>query len=167
MRNQDSYRLIKHGLAAMIVALLAGFGLIFAMIGGISLSPLPVFFQWDIPGTLQGWRSLHLGMLMNGLMAILLGVVLRFFAISSVGAATIAWGVILAIWGNFSFYLFGMFAPNHGVTLQANRLGEASLSGALAFYPAFIGIVTLMAALLMLLFAKPNALATTTFGSTK
>jgi hypothetical protein len=167
MRNQDSHRLIKHGIAAMIVALLAGFGLIFAMIGGVSLSPLPVFFQWEIPGTLQGWRSLHIGMLMNGLMAILLGVVMRFFAVSSLGAAVVSWGTILAVWGNFSFYFFGMFAPNRGVTLQANRLGEATLSVALAFYPAFVGIITLTVALIVLLLAKPNAVSQSNAGSAR
>ncbi len=70
MHHQDSNSLIKHGLAAMMVALMAGMCLIFAMIGGISLSPLPVFLEWTIPGTVQGWRAVHIGMLMNGMMAI-------------------------------------------------------------------------------------------------
>ncbi len=157
MHHLDSNRMIKHGIAAMIVALMAGMGLIFAMIGGISLSPLPMFFEWQIPGTTQGWRSLHIGMLMNGLMAILLGVAARFLVVSNLSAAIVSWGTIVAVWGNFCFYLFGMFAPNHGVTLHSNRLGDASLPGNLAFYPAFVGIITLIVALFVLLNAKPNS----------
>ena len=108
-----------------------------------------------MPGTAQGWRMVHLGTMMNGLMGVLIGLAMRRFALTDRGAATVAWGTILAIWGNFSFYVFGMFAPNHGVTLQANRLGEANWAGILAFVPAFAGAITLLVALVVLLSAKP------------
>jgi hypothetical protein len=157
MHHHDSNRMIKHGIVAMLVALAAGMCLIFAMIGGISLSPIPVFFEWKIPGSVQGWRAVHIGMLMNGMMAILLGVTGRFVVVSNLRAVIVCWGTIIAIWGNFCFYLFGMFAPNHGLTTGANKLGEANLPAMLAFYPAFIGIFTLSAALIVLLGAKPNS----------
>ena len=139
----------------MIVAMMGGFGLIFSMIGAISLSPLPVFFNMEIPGTAQGWRMLHVGMMMNGLMAIILGLALRWLIVTERGAKLVSWGTILAVWGNFLFYLFGMMAPNHGVTLQSNRLGEANLAGALSFLPGLVGVVTLLVALVVLLRAKP------------
>ncbi|AXQ30529.1 hypothetical protein D0B54_18390 [Solimonas sp. K1W22B-7] len=155
MHYLHSTRLIKHGLAAMLVSLLGGFVLLFSMIGAISLSPLPVFIDVAVPGTPQGWRIVHLGMMMNGLMAILLGACLRWFSLRGSDAAWVCWGTIVAVWGNFCFYLFGMFAPNHGLTLQANRLGEASLAGAVAFFPALLGAVTLSVAVVLLLRAKP------------
>jgi hypothetical protein len=157
MGNVHSQRLIKHGIAGIVVAMVAGFGLIFAMIGAISLSPLPIFIPWQIPGSPQGWRMVHVGMMMNGLTGVLLGLAMRQFALTDRGAATVAWGTIIAIWGNFCFYLFGMFAPNHGVTLQGNRLGEANLAGALAFLPGLAAVITLFVALVVLLRAKPQS----------
>jgi len=141
----------------MMVALMAGMCLIFAMIGGISLSPLPVFLEWTIPGTVQGWRAVHIGMLMNGMMAILLGVAGRFVVLSNLRASVVCWGTIIAVWGNFCFYLFGMFAPNHGLTTGANRLGESNWQALLAFFPAFLGIFTLFTALFILFGAKLNS----------
>lgn len=146
-----AWLLVRHGLAAIPVALLAGFGLVFALIGGISLSPLPLFFAVDIPGSAQGWRTLHIGMLTNGMLAILLGLVLERVTVQPASVRRVSVGVIVAVWGNFAFYLFGMFAPNRGLTLGANAQGAASLAGALAFLPAIVGAVALIAVILALL----------------
>ena len=89
MRQHNSNRLIKNGAVAILIGMAGGFGMIFAMIGGISLSPIPVFFGLEIPGSIQGWRMVHTGMLMNGMMAILLGLLLRFYAVSNLGAAVL------------------------------------------------------------------------------
>ena len=151
----EAWLLVRNGLAALLVALIAGFGLVFALIGGISLSPLPVFFAWAIPGTMAGWRTVHIGMLTNGIMGIALGLLLDKVSLPAARRRFVALGTITAIWGNFAFYLFGMFAPNRGLTLGANAQGAASLAGALAFVPAIIGAVTLMAAVCVLLGAKP------------
>jgi hypothetical protein len=151
MLGQHSRWLIKNGVAAMLVALVGGFALTFSMIQGISLSPLPLFFDYQIPGSDRGWRILHLGMLMNGMMAIILGLALHWFAVTLRQSAWVAWGTIIAVWGNFMFYLFGMFAPNHGLSLGDNALGAGNLAGALAFLPALLGAVTLMVALVILL----------------
>lgn len=154
MQTHYSNLLIKNGVAAMLVALVAGFLLIFSMIGGLSLSPVPVLFEFDMPGTTEGWRIVHLGMLLNGIMAIVLGVAMRAYVLSDGHSRGIQWGTSIAVWGNFCFYIFGMFAPNHGVTLEANRLGEASFAGALAFFPALLGAVTLIYALCVLFRAE-------------
>ncbi|WP_428310009.1 hypothetical protein [Hydrocarboniphaga sp.] len=135
----------------MFVALLAGFCLVFSMVGGISLSPLPIVIDYVIPGSAAGWRMVHLGMMMNGMMALLLGCVLDRCDATDRSAALVGWGTIIAVWGNFCFYLFGMFAPNHGVSLQDNPLGAANWAGTLAFFPALIGAITLMMAVIVLL----------------
>jgi hypothetical protein len=153
--ERDAQRLIRNGLAVMIVALLAGFVLVFSMVGAISFSPLPVFIPMEMPGSAQGWRAVHVGSMLNGVMAVVVGLAMRRFALSDRAAAIVSWGAIIAIWANVSFYVFGMFAPDHGVTLQSNRLGAANLSGVIAFIPAFVGAVTLIVALSVLLLAKP------------
>ena len=157
MHHQDSNRMIKHGIAAMLAGLVGGMCLIFAMIGGISLSPLPVFIEWRIPGSVQGWRAVHVGMLLNGMMAVLLGVAGRFVLLSNLQASLVCWGTIVAIWGNFCFYLFGMFAPNRALTAGANQLGESNWQALAAFFPAVIGIVTLFTALFIMLGAPLNS----------
>lgn len=157
MNHAHSHLLIKHGVAAMIVALLGGFMLTFSMLGGISFSPLPIFIEYELPGTPQGWRAVHLGMLMNGMMAILLGAAIRWLVVTPRGGAIVAWGTIIAVWGNFCFYLFSMFGHNHGLTLGDNRLGPGNWAGAMAFIPAIVGAVTLLAALIVMLRARPAA----------
>jgi hypothetical protein len=82
---------------------------------------------------------------------------MRYLDVSATQASKVAWGVIIAVWGNFCFYLFSMFGYNHGLTLGSNRLGEGNWAGAMAFVPAIIGAVTLLVALLILLRAKPKA----------
>lgn len=144
MQAYYSGRLIKQGFLALIVALIAGFVLIFSMIGGMSLSPIPILIEFDVPGSVAGWRTVHVGMLMNAVMAIAIGSSMRAVFIEESAAYRVYLGTAIAIWCNLMFYLFGMFAPNRGVTLEANRLGEASLAGAAAFLPALIGSVTLI-----------------------
>ena len=151
MTSITSAALIRHGLAALLVALIGGFMLTFKMLGGISFSPLPLFIEYDLPGTVGGWRAVHLGMLMNGLMAIVLGMVVRLFVLADGSASTVRWCVLIAVWGNFCFYLFSMFGYNHGLSLGTNRLGEGNWAGAAAFIPALVGAVTLITAVIVLL----------------
>ncbi len=154
MQNHYSHRLIKHGVLAMLVGLVAGFLLIFSMLGGASLSPLPVFIDFELPGTEKGWRVVHMGTLLNGIMAVAIACAMRTVYLTDGKARWVFIGTALAIWGNFSFYLFGMFAPNHGLTIEANRLGEASWAGVLAFAPALLGAITLISALVAVLRAE-------------
>jgi hypothetical protein len=156
MQAYYSGRLIKHGFLALVVALIAGFLLIFSMIGGMSLSPVPILIEFELPGGVEGWRVVHVGMLMNSIMAIAIGAAMRTVHLEESAAYRVYMGTAIAIWCNFMFYLFGMFAPNRGVTLEANRLGEASLAGAAAFIPALIGSVTLIYAAVVMWRSEAN-----------
>ena len=154
MNGLHANRMIKHGVAAMLVALVGGFALAFSMLQGVSLSPIPVFLDVEIPGSTRGWRIFHIGMLMNGIMAIALAFALRAVTVTATGAALVSWGAIIAVWGNGMFYLFGMFAQNHGLSLHESPLGDPSLAGALAFIPAIVGAVALTVALIVLLLGE-------------
>lgn len=151
MTSKTSEALIKNGLAGLLVALIAGFMLTFKMLGGLSFSPIPIFIEYDLPGTVAGWRAVHLGMLLNGMMAIVLGMVVRLFVLADGQANIVRWGVLIALWGNFCFYLFSMFGYNHGLSLGSNRLGEGNWAGAAAFIPAVVGAVTLITVVIVLL----------------
>lgn len=151
MSDRTSESLVRHGLVAILVALAGGFMLTFKMLGGVSFSPLPLFLEVELPGTTGGWRAVHLGMLMNGMLAIVLGLAVRRFLLADAAASRIRLGVLVAVWGNFCFYLFSMFGDNHGLTLGGNRLGAGNWAGALAFLPALVGAVTLIVAVVTLL----------------
>ena len=155
--NRDySILVIKNGFAAMLFSLFSGFVMIFSMLGGISLSPIPVLIDVTIPGTPDGWRVVHVGMMLNGVMAVAIGCASSVLSVHEVRLKKVVWGTVIAVWGNCMFYLFGMFAPNRGVTLEGNSLGEFSMSGALAFIPAFIGALTLIYAVYALLATKTD-----------
>ena len=157
--RQGHQRLMQqNGLAAIFVGLVGGFVLVASLIGGISASPLPLFLSLRVPGTSSGWLGFHLGMLMNGMMALVLERTLNTRAVSRLKSTTICWGVIVAVWGNGAFYLFAMFAPNRGLTSDANVFGPASLFGYLSYFPAIVGAIALMLATLLLLFS-PSASA--------
>jgi hypothetical protein len=137
-------KLLRHGFMALLVGLVGGFLFTFSLIGGVSFSPLPVAIEMDIPGTTKGWRVLHVGMLMNGLMAIAVALAMHDVSLSPRVARRVYVGTAIAVWGNFSFYFFGMFAPNRGLTAGGNQLGEASVAGVLAFFPAILSAATLI-----------------------
>lgn len=155
MSNIDSNRLVKHGLAAVLVAMFAGFMLMYSLLGAISLSPLPIFIETAMPGTTDGWRVVHVGMLMNGMMAILLGGCLRWLSLQGGSAALVSWCTVITVWANAVFYLFRMFAPNRGLSVQANRLGDTNFAGVMAYLPGFMAVITLLIAVIVLMRARP------------
>ena len=61
--------LVQHGLIILFLGLVGGFMLLFAVLGQISLSPIPLAFGYVIPGEPAQWRAVHVGNIMNGLMA--------------------------------------------------------------------------------------------------
>lgn len=152
-RQRHQRLMQQNGLLAILIGLVGGFVLVISLIGGISASPLPLFVSLRVPGTSSGWLSFHLGMLMNGMMALVLERTLNTRTISRLKSATICWGVIIAVWGNGAFYLFSMFAPNRGLTSDMNVFGPPSLFGHLAYFPAIAGAIGLMLAALLILMA--------------
>lgn len=156
MQNYYSHRLIKHGVVLMLIGLAGGFGLIFSMLGGISLNPIPAFIEWDIPGTTRGWRTLHLGCLMNGIMALAIACSMRAVHVADDQARKVFMGTAIAIWCNLAFYWFGMFAPGKGLTLQDNHFGEANLAGFITFGTGVLGAITLAYALTIILRAEEH-----------
>ena len=157
-RQRQQRLMQQNGLCAIFIGLAGGFVLVASLIGGFSASPLPFFVSLRMPGTSSGWLSFHLGMLMNGMMALALERTLDTRAVSRLKCALISRGVIVAVWGNGAFYLFSMFAPNRGLTSDANVFGPSSLFGYLAYFPAIAGAIGLMLATILLLLAPQSAI---------
>lgn len=81
----------QNDLLAIFIGLIGGFVLVASLIGGISASPFPFFVSLHVQGTSRGWLSFHLGMLMNGMMALVLERTLNTRAVSRLKSATICW----------------------------------------------------------------------------
>jgi hypothetical protein len=150
VRTKLQRNLQQHGLIAILVGLIGGFVLVASLIGGISGSPLPLFLALDVPGTSKGWLGFHLGMLLNGMMALVLERVLATREMSVRRMIVTSWGIAIAVWGNGAFYLFSMFAPNRGLTSDSNVLGPSNIFGQLAYFPAIVGAITLITAVVLL-----------------
>ena len=136
--------MIKHGLIIMLLGLVGGFLFMFSLVGAISFSPLPFEIDYELPGSSDRWRAVHVGNIMNGMMAIVFAFVIGSIDIEKQAKKIIAYGTVATIWGNANFYIVGVLAPNHGITLGDNRLGESNWAGVVAFIPAYIVALVLI-----------------------
>lgn len=148
--------MLKNGFLVVLLGLVGGFFLIFSVLGLISLSPLPLAIDYQITGTASQWRAVHVGNLMNGLMAIIFGLALGMLELTEGAKKFVCYGTIAAVWGNAAFYVFGVFAPNRGLSLGGNTLGEGNWAGVLAFSPAFIGAFILIAVVIVMFRGLPK-----------
>lgn len=135
--SPEARRLVGHGALVVIAGLLAGFCIGFVALGGFILDPLPSA-TFSFPGTERGWRAMHIGSLLNGIMAIAVAAVLDRVVESAATRRTISLVLILAIWANTVFYLAANFAANRGLSPWDNAVGEGSIAGLIAFTPAAV-----------------------------
>lgn len=138
--------MLGNGFLVMIVGMLFGFVLGFALLEAIDLWPIPAI-PVEIPGTVRGWATAHAGCISNGLMVVAVAMTLPVLSLSRAGARWVAWGLVLTAWGNAAFYTLAPLAANRGLSATANRFGEASLMGVLAFAPAMVAAVAVLIAL--------------------
>lgn len=149
--NADQRRMAQHGLAVLLLGLFAGFGLAWSAIGRLDLWPLPIQVDDAMPGSLSVWRGIHSGALMNGLMAIGFALAWRWFDLSAKWSMRLSWAVVGAIWANAAFYVFRLWAPNMGLTIGDNRLGEGNWAGVLSFLPAYLAAFATIAVVIVLM----------------
>jgi hypothetical protein len=126
--------MIGHGLLVILVAMLAGFMLMFDLIGGIEVWPGTII-PLSIYGTSDGWVRAHSGGTMNGLLVVVMALVLPKLALGPRVQAWTAWGFIYIAWSFTVFYWLGNAAGNRGLTLGDSQLGESDWVGVLAFLP--------------------------------
>ena len=149
-------RLIKHGILVMIIGLFAGFGLTFSILGQISLSPIPLVIDYQMPGTTSAWARMHTGCLLNGIMLLVFAALRPRFALSSHQEASISKGFVFIAWANVLFYVFGALSPNRGLALSETPAGAANWASYVAYIPAVIAAVLLLLILVRLLMNLPG-----------
>ena len=150
-------RIIQNGLGVILVGLIGGFFLGWKVIGHVSFPPLPIQFDYEVPGTPAAWRAVHTGNVMNGVMALGLAAIFPWFDLSKRLANTISWIIIGVVWGNSVFYGAAVFAPNRGLSMGDNAAGVGNLAGVIAYVPAIAAAYALIFVIVLLLFRVKKA----------
>lgn len=130
--------MIGNGLLVMFASMLAGFMLMFELIGGLEIWPGTII-EFSVYGNTDGWVRAHSGGLINGMMVIIVALALPKLALTQKLNAFFAYGLVYVAWSFTLFYWLGNAAANRSLTLGDSRLGEAdwlSLLGALAGLPS-------------------------------
>ncbi len=143
--------LLIQGLLVLTAGLLLGFVYMVFLVGALDLRPLPLNIQITMPGTEHGWRTAHVGSLLNGVFAVALAFALDKAVLTPRARAWAARLVVFAIWVNVGFYILANFAPNRALSWNANQYGDASFAGMIAFAPAVIGTMTAVVGVVMIL----------------
>ena len=132
--------MIGNGLLVILVAMFAGFMLMFTLIGGIeiwpgTIVPLPLY------GTSEGWVRAHSGGTMNGLLVVAVALCLPMLKLSPMMERVTAWGFIYVAWSFTIFYWLGNASGNRALTLGDSQLGESDLIGIIGFLPGLPSVV--------------------------
>jgi len=123
--------MIAHGLLVILVAMLAGFMLMFDLIGGIEVWPGTIIAV-TVYGTSDGWVRAHSGGTMNGLLVVVMAMVLPKLALSPRLQAWTAWGGFSGggyIRGNFIWTRVDDFTEKgaSGMELRVSGVQQESL----------------------------------------
>lgn len=138
--DQLQKMMIGNGLLVILVAMFAGFMLMFHLIGGIEVWPgtiVPI----HIYGTSEGWVRAHSGGSMNGLLVIVVALALPKLNLSPLMQKLTAYGFLYVAWSFTLFYWLGNAAGNRGLTLGDSKLGHTDLISVIAFLPGLPSVI--------------------------
>ncbi|MCB1685565.1 MAG: hypothetical protein R3E82_15570 [Pseudomonadales bacterium] len=129
-----------HGFLVILIAMLAGFMLMFSLLGGLEIWPGHIL---SIPtyGTSEGWVRAHSGGTMNGLLVIAVGLSLPKTGLSSRMQRLTAYGFIYVAWSFTAFYWLGNAAGNRALSIGDNPLGPSDIFGVLGFLPGLPSVL--------------------------
>lgn len=135
--------MLINGFMVILFAMLAGFMLMFSLLGGLeiwpdNIVPIPVY------GTGEGWVRAHSGGAMNGLLVIAVGLSLPKMVLSPLLQRLTAYGFIYVAWSFTIFYWFGNAAGNRALTFGDNPLGSSDIFGIIGFLPALPSVVVVV-----------------------
>ena len=127
--------MIGNGLLVVLASMLAGFMLMFGLLGGLEIWPGNII---SIPtyGTTEGWVRAHSGGAMNGLLLMVIALALPKLNLSANMQRFVAYGFTYVAWSFTIFYWLGNAAGNRALTLGDNPLGASDIFGILGFLPA-------------------------------
>lgn len=132
--------MLAHGMLVVLVAMFAGFMLMFSLLGGFEIWPGKTL-HFTVYGTAEGWVRAHSGGAMNGLLVIAMGLALPKLNLSETMQKVTAYGFIYVAWSFTLFYWFGNAAGNRALSIGDNALGESDIFGVIGFLPGLPSVV--------------------------
>jgi hypothetical protein len=138
--------MLANGMLVILVAMLAGFMLMFSLLGGFEIWPGTVL-EFGVYGTPDGWVRAHSGGAMNGLLVIAMALALPKLSLSSRLQKFTAWGFIYVAWSFTLFYWAGNAAGNRALSIGDNALGESDMFGIIGFLPGLPSVIIVVALL--------------------
>ncbi len=132
--------MIANGLLVVLVAMLAGFMLMFTLLGGVEvwpgkIIPLPLY------GTSEGWVRAHTGGALNGVLVIVIALVLPKLRLSHFMQRFTAYGFIYIAWSFTIFYWLGNASSNRALSMGDSPLGAADIIGLIGFLPGVPSVI--------------------------
>jgi hypothetical protein len=150
--------MIGNGLLVILASMLAGFMLMFSLIGGMEVWPGTII-PFEVYGTNDGWVRAHSGGAMNGILVIVVALALPALSLSPLMQRVTAWGFIYIAWSFTFFYWLGNAAGNRGLTLGDSQLGQTDVISVIAFLPALVSVLLVV---YLLVVAAGSVLSTRT-----
>ena len=126
--------MIANGFMVMFVAMLAGFMLIFNLVGGVEVWPGKII-ELSVYGTSDGWVRAHSGGITNGMLVVIVALALPKLALSQSMNRFFAWGLIYVAWSFTLFYWIGNAAANRSLTFGDSQLGQSDWLSIIGFLP--------------------------------
>lgn len=146
--NPLQRRLIGHGALMLLVAMLAGIGLLASVIGGLELWPgriVPI----DMPSNPAGWVRTHVGGILNAMLVMLIALLVPGLGFSESSARRVGLFMVCTGWANTLFYWAAMWAPNRALSFGANRLGASNVAAWIGLAPALLFVLLSLVAIAM------------------
>ncbi|TMH77752.1 MAG: isomerase [Betaproteobacteria bacterium] len=130
-------RMIGHAALILFIGMLAGFGLLVSLIGGIELIPGTVI-PISIFGGTDAWVRAHTGGILNALLILGVALALPLLRFQVQAAGRIKWMIVGTGWANTLFYWAALLAPNRALSFASNRFGHSSFLSAIGLGPALL-----------------------------
>jgi hypothetical protein len=140
--------MIGNGLLVILVSMLAGFMLMFNLLGGMEIWP-GVLLEIPTYGTAEGWVRAHSGGAMNGLLVVVVALALPKLNLSALQQKIVAWGFMYVAWSFTIFYWFGNAAGNRALSIGDNALGESDIFGIIGFLPGLPSVFVVLVVLVI------------------
>jgi len=146
--NPIERRLVAHAAVILLIAMLAGVGLLMCVLGGVELWPghvLPI----TVPSTPSGWVRTHVGGMLNAILMMVVALLMPGLGFAVKQARRVANFLIGTDWANTLFYWAAMWAPNRALTFGDNRLGPSNAWSVIGLAPALLFVFFSLAAIAM------------------
>lgn len=132
--------MLANGMLVILVAMLAGYMLMFSLLGGFEIWPGQTL-TFSVYGSAEGWVRAHSGGAMNGLLVIAIALALPKLGLSDALQKFTAWGFIYVAWSFTVFYWFGNAAGNRALSIGDNALGQSDVFGIIGFLPGVPSVI--------------------------